>query len=663
MADLLDPITTSQQSQAVALIRSLILETSPTTDLSQGSAVDSLVVQNQALPTANLQNQIEALRLQLGLSSASAGDITLTSAEIDAIAANYRLERKSAAACRGTVTCVFISQSVQSLDLTFRLAAAVGGQDAVFSPTVSFTCYPPGTPGATTSATSAFFRQRQDGLYEVDVPVVQTADSIALTGYAISVSQGQVFRLLTAAAGFRSATATSTFTGGIPAETDAELIARARLGPVPKILSSTAQIRAYLSQYFPASSVGVIGRDSLLMTRDRANILLASTGSRADVYVRPPEAVGQRTVAVTDTTLKQVVTVDNVRYSFDVSGTPAVKAREVLSSTSTDYIGGRVTNAGANTVEIELGAGIGLGGLRVKSLQRVIRRRESYATPTTVTGGQTQALTPVSGLVSVVGYQSQAEGGLVSLQDVTSLASIVYQGMTDRTPAIAAADYYGALCGSRRIRLTDPNKDVSILTEVGSFSATGGGNYNASVKQTTGAYSHVLNDVYAYTNLVLLGYPSVMSVGDESLDALLGLYDSSLQSPGSDMLVKVAIPCEVGVTLTISGQNQQVNYGTVSSPQYNAPMSWLTTIANAINAVPLGTDRLSFDHVTRALTAFLTTGIIRDIQLSGLIRGPAGDVVLAGGAALNLPTSSGLKYSPDNIGFVCGTTSIQVNFV
>lgn len=656
-------ITADLQTEAAATIRALILEKSPTADVGLGSAIDSLVIQNQALPYANAGLEIQTLQKLLGLVSVTEGTVTLTSEEVDALAANYFITRKPAVKASGKITCVFASQSVVTLTPGFLLQASAGGVNAVFGPAVSFTGYPSTTAGVVASSTAGFFRARSDGYYELDVPVVQTDDSVEVTGYAITVSQGQVFAVASSVPGFRSATATSTFVGGTAEESDTDLIARVKLGPVPKIVNSRTQIQAYLSDTVPSQNVGIFGGGHPLMTRDKANVLGLSTGGRTDVYVKPPEAIGSGAVQITDTLRTQTVLTDSAQYSFDVSATPTIKARSLLSSSSTTYVAGQVVDVANNIAEITLNAGIGIGALRVKSINRAIRYRDTFATQTTVVGSS-GTISALSGQTNVSGYIQNAEGGVASLQNVLANTSLVYAGMTDKTTAIAAADYYGALAGTRKLRITDPNKDISRATVVGSWSSLGGGSYTYNLAQTSALYTPVLGDLYAYSDILLLGYPSAIHQTDATAAAIMELYDEGLRSPGSDILVKLAVPCEVGVVITISGQNAAVNYGTSDSPQYNAPLSWLTAIATAISSVGLGNDRLGFDQIVRSLTPYLTTGTIRDLAVSGTIRGPAGDIILPSSTYITIPDHSNtLKLSPANVGFVCATTAIQVNFV
>lgn len=643
-------VSAADHATAAALVRQLLLERNPDLDLTSGSGIDGLVVQNQAYVGAYLLARQSAL---LALSSLrTMASMGATSADIDVKAADYGVTRRAAVPASGQLRLVFLGNLPVTLSTSFEFTTTSGGTTTSFVPATNTQISPAGAINAPNSLPTVYLSLRQDGLYET------VLDVVAVSATQVLVSQGQQFTATVPLGGLQVAEAVAAFTTGSAAETDAEVIARCRLGITPAVVLGPDNIRSAVSDAFAAGQIGVVGAGHSMMTRDTLNLLGIPTGGKVDVYAQPLEVLSDVKTPYTSFVGQESRSFDAVQYAFDTTSTPALKPRVITTQTPQTFATGTITNVATSRVELQLKAGKAVGALRIKQIRRYPRIISSAAVTGSIASGYSVGqVYPISGVAATAGYHVLVENGVKSALDVTSAAALVYD-MAGVTSAMDSRDYYGALVGNRKIVVTDTATDVLSALSFSDFSLQGDLSYTYRYKIAESAGPVVLNATYLYGDIVLVGYGSTMDVGQDNVDTLVSIRASSAVGAGHDVLVKVVTPCEVGVSIVIKGQDESTSYASGT----NAPLAWLSAVAGAINSTPVGSADLGFDPVVRALSPFLTTGVVSSVTLTGTLRGSGGDITLTPGAKLTIPVIAGNKISPDTVGFVSGIDLIKVYF-
>ncbi len=122
--------------------------------------------------------------------------------------------------------------------------------------------------------------------------------------------------------------------------------------------------------------------------------------------------------------------------------------------------------------------------------------------------------------------------------------------------------------------------------------------------------------------------------------------------PGTDILVKGAVPCLTQVQMTV-----RLPIG-ATSPTVGTMQS---LVAGAINALDFGTSTLTSFVVHRALASTLTSGEVTAISFQGGILCPDGvDLVLTSAPSLTIPEQPAHKVGAANTCFTCGVNDVAI---
>lgn len=286
---LTDPISADEFANNKAVVIATLAEKDPTLDLSDGSAVVGLVVENEAQLAAAHAARYNTLNLSFSLAAIAANITTVDDAHVDSLISNYFLTRRQAAAANGPVRIVTSLNTGYMVPIGFRVSAAVG----TFGTTALIRVYPTGS-SITETATSKKLVLRADGKYEFTINV--TADAAGAAGL---LSAGTAVTIVAPMDGMETATVATDFTGGQNKETSAELLARAQAGITATTLAGPEHIQAALAVQLPGIQTTVLGIGSPLMTRNRGNVFGISIPGTEDIYVKTSAFPQRKTLTVT----------------------------------------------------------------------------------------------------------------------------------------------------------------------------------------------------------------------------------------------------------------------------------------------------------------------------------------------------------------------------
>lgn len=236
----------------------------PNLDVRPGSAIYQAVALPMAFGFQPTRDRLNILRRNQSLRNFQ----YMLPRELDALAANFLVERTGARNANGTVRVYFAAPD----DYTVPLSASFSTEDGrTFTPTQ-----------ATTITQAQILLNFEDGLYYMDVPA--QADTSGLDG---SIQAGQI-TVVSGVDGAVTATNKSAFFGGRDEESNAELTARIRRSIATRTLTSRFSIEALLREQFGDAliSLAVIGFGDPEMTRDVARSFVAYDDLFTTTYCR-----------------------------------------------------------------------------------------------------------------------------------------------------------------------------------------------------------------------------------------------------------------------------------------------------------------------------------------------------------------------------------------
>lgn len=274
--NLVIPISADDFASNHALVVNTLTQTNPILDLSTGSALDGLLVENEAQLCAIHQSQLTNLSESFSLAALNANLATATTAQVDSLLSNYGIVRKTATAATGPVTIIIENAIPYQIPAGFTFTY----NSLQFKTTQAIYAFPPSST-VPASATNRVMTLLPNNTYQFTLTVTATT-----AGSASALTAGTVLIITSPLAGMVSATAATDFTGGTDTETNAQLLARCAPGITAQILCGPASIQSILSAQFPGIVTSVVGLGSPLMTRDQDPLFNISQGSKQDIYCR-----------------------------------------------------------------------------------------------------------------------------------------------------------------------------------------------------------------------------------------------------------------------------------------------------------------------------------------------------------------------------------------
>lgn len=547
-------LSQSDIDDAVEANRAVLQEQFPDLDLSVGGPVDSLLVDGNAVITAQNNADVDKAYLYQQLKAISEGVVTVDDSDVDRLMANYFLERRASMPARGRVT--FIVRD--NITYTFQSGYTLRTADNSYRLQQTFTVYPTGTTGVDFTADSNIRLQQvydsETGYnYRFELPIesVEASPTAVLTvGDRLTASQP--FDAL----GYIEAS--TNFSGGVTAETNQEFAARGLEGLLSRTVGGQDNIRKLVRDEVQLSDSWARGVGDVTMTRDRNNVFGLSTGGKIDVYFKAG-------------------TIAHAGYSVDAV----------------------VVDDAARTAEITLTREQSAGVYRLD-----VAPLYTSSPPTIVSGDL---------IVGGVSHNAWTETDTFAFNP----------DMPD--------EYDRAFSARQRIviSITDDRQDS--------------GGY---VVDMSGGAGTTLSDSYS----VSVEYqPHLLTI-----DSLLT--DAEARPPGTDVLVKAAVPAIVTVGVNVSRPDD-----------YNGPDadSIAQTLVSLINRLALSRRFLDTSTISVLLNQVNSDLTFNSAALSATIYGQNGtDYSLPSvGGRLTLPTIPDAKIEPLNTYFTTDFSRVTVTFV
>lgn len=331
MSDLLTSVSATDYQAAYQRVVAVLQAQYPTADFSPGSAIDALLLEQQAYLESQWAAQYDTARLQGSISAIVSGQVVATDAQVDALASNYFVTREGATNATGPVRVVVGSPS------TFQIPAGFAFQHGtlVFTTPAAVTVWYTNNAGFIQSSTSRQLSLQPDGTYAFTLTVVAAAP-----GSASRLSAGAALVIPIPLTSMVSATVVADFQGGTTAETSAELLARLQQGITATTLAGPDHIQAGLASQFTGIQSATLGLGSPLVKRSARNLMGIQMGGYQDVFYQVASVPAQQTLQVTGTVTNGASR--TVTFTLDrVSAAGVYRVLRVRPATST-AIGGDV---------------------------------------------------------------------------------------------------------------------------------------------------------------------------------------------------------------------------------------------------------------------------------------------------------------------------------
>ena len=295
----------------------------PDLDLSDGSALTGLVIENEAQMAAVHSGNYDRLNKSFSLQAISENLVDVDDDFVDSLVSNYFITRRDATPATGPVRVIV------NLDVTYVLPSgfAFSSGSVTYATTEPVRVLRSGSQADQTSNQRVLIA-RSDGRFEFTVDAQASVE-----GSAGSLAAGTALTIVNPIDGMESASAATDFTGGEDRETNAELLARAQAGITAKTLAGPEHIQAALEELFPGILTSTLGIGSPLMTRDRANVFGISTGATEDIWVKT-------TAFPLTTEVEVTATATGARtLSFELNGDDANGVYRVVAIRRADIAG------------------------------------------------------------------------------------------------------------------------------------------------------------------------------------------------------------------------------------------------------------------------------------------------------------------------------------
>ena len=587
----LDPTAVTEREQ---LLIEMLNERFPDLDFSQGGVLEQLLALPDAVLDVLNRTEIENLKNSMSIKTIQENPSLADPTTVDALLSNYFIVRESATSTSGVMAIVIDALITTSVPATTQFT--VNGR--TFVPDQTYM-------GVANSAlvvddSTRLITQRPDGNYWFTVNVIES-----VTG-GTTVVQGVPFAVSPEPDNFVQAYAAIDFSAGAAAESNASLIAQAANGLSVKVMADRSSIASLLKDQFPAiNDISIIGYGDMEMSRDRANIFGIGHGSKADVYVR-------------------------------TAITPLVQRMTVMASLS------------AVRYNSVYGLGTGLGATVYDVGSQTASALYEFNVPPTVCPGFYRAdrITPWDPTSQTTIYYSFIE---------PVDRGIYYPAGQDFVPVIntAAEARYSPYQGSASFRMVDAGSQEQHIAYVTSVLATLSGASVSFYKDgtlVTETQAEILADLATGRRLydVYLVYAPMLS------DIQTYMSSRDRQVPAADYMLKGAIPCIVGGSITVGYK--------AGTSQPDVP-TLQSAIAAAINAVPFTSADLQVSVVVDAVTATLGASgyTLLPATLTGELLLPDGTTQnLTTTSALTIPTLSDLNVSRRIVAYYASPEDINI---
>ena len=275
----LETLDPEKVSQAHAYITQRVTEFDPTVDTKRG-VIHDILTHLEGVFAAAEEEWADRLRRSGSLLEIQADPTLADDSQVDAVLSNFRIERKPGQAATGRVVIVLSALVPSNIPAATRFSAQ--GRDFVTE--VAFA-------GRTSQASVATDQDRLirpvgDGTYAYVIDVVA-----AEAGSAGMLRRGTRMEPQTLIPNMLFAYSESDFTGGLNAETNAELVARLQQGLAGRDVSNRDTIAALVRNteaFERVLALATVGYGDPEQRRYHG-LFPVATGGRVDVYARTQE--------------------------------------------------------------------------------------------------------------------------------------------------------------------------------------------------------------------------------------------------------------------------------------------------------------------------------------------------------------------------------------
>jgi hypothetical protein len=269
--------TEESYAQAVAFVRSFLLERYPDMDLQPTRAIFELLVKPSSELQAYSQTNAQLYRLSDSLQAILENPDQFTDADVDRVLGNFLLSRSVGNTARGNLEIVLSGDLVVSVPIGATFVA--NGLTYIADNTFISTSDTPTTPY------DRQLTQLDSGEWSFTVTVTASA-----SGAKYNLRQGTEVVWSVPAPGYLRASVESDMVGGTDQESNADFVAKLDLGITAKVMGGRNNITALIRDQFPsARDVSIVGHGDSEMQRDANNLFGVKTGCKADIYVRTNE--------------------------------------------------------------------------------------------------------------------------------------------------------------------------------------------------------------------------------------------------------------------------------------------------------------------------------------------------------------------------------------
>lgn len=554
MSDIDQDVTQADIDQATEQNRAILQERFPDLDISVGGPVDSVLVDGNAVITAQNNANVDEALLVTQLQAIAEGTVTIDDEDMDRLMANYFLTRQEAIPATGNV--VFVVRDNRNYILQTGYTMVNGDQNYILTET--FSIYPIGTTGIDFSIdTNVLIEQVFDAetgfQYQFTLPI--TSEESAPEAVRVS---GDRFEPNQPFDGLGYIEATTNFSGGTAEETNQEFATRGLQGLLAYTVGGNDHINKIVQDVVQLGNSNSLGAGDPMMTRDRNNVFNIPTGGKVDTYCKAG-AVAQAGYLV---------------------------SAEVVDFTTRE-------------IKITLTREESAGVYRVSLLPRFT------STPPTIVSGSI-VVTDVNHLVWT---------------DTSSVGAFNPE-MPD--------EYDRAFSARQQIEILAVDDRMD------------GGGYVVSMTFN----GEIITDSYSVET----------QYQPQILDADSVLTDSEVRPPGTDILVKAAVPCLTTLGVVASKPSD-----------YNGPSAGelADTIASVINQLPVSTESLDASIIAGILRVEAPELTLTSLSMNGLVYGQNDINYAVGtiGGKLTPPENSLAKISPRNTYFATTSADVTVALV
>lgn len=308
--DELDPVLVAELQDEFS---QLVQERHPEIETIRGVFHDLVSYFAGGISGAINQTELNRLRRSMSLKAIEEDPVLAVDDFVDAVLSNYMVTRNQGSSATGEVAIV-VSEDT-TIVVPGGLVFDAGG--ATFQVDRAYIARPVGETA--TNLSERVLQPLGDGTFSFTVNAVATS-----TGIIGNILRGTQLTPSPPPDNYVTSYAATDFSGGTDVESNADLLARLRLGIAARVMQGRSNIRALIkAQPLFANTLdySIVGYGNPEMTRDQHGIFPISSGGRVDIYART--APLPRTVVMVKEATYVAASPDGGIWQFTIEKTDA----------------------------------------------------------------------------------------------------------------------------------------------------------------------------------------------------------------------------------------------------------------------------------------------------------------------------------------------------